>query len=138
MSKMRIAHIAGPNATITNAPPLVTSNKARARAGLPLITDDAGNPSRFDPLRGQRLAAPVEVFIDAYSAHPMEEDAADLYAPADGYLDAAGAFSAVETETHTRPVYRVTLNPEDGLYPLPYMALQADGSAWDGDGTSPF
>lgn len=138
MSKMRIAHVAGPNATITNAPPLVTSNKARARAGLPLITDDAGAPSRYDPLRGQRLAAPVEVFIDAFSAHPMEADAADLYAPADGYLDASGAFSEVETQTHTRPVYKVTLNPEDGLYPLPYMALQADGSAWDGDGTSPF
>jgi len=137
-TKMRIAHVAGPNATITNAPPLVTSNKARARAGLPLIADDAGNPSRYDPLRGQRLAAPVEVFIDMHSAHPMEADADDLYAPADGYLDANGAFSDHRTETHTRPVYRVTLTPEDGLYPLPYMGLQADGSAWDHDGTSPF
>ena len=28
--KPRIAHLAGPNATIGNSPPLVTSNKARA------------------------------------------------------------------------------------------------------------
>ena len=27
-SKLRIAHLAGPNATIQNTPPLVTSNKA--------------------------------------------------------------------------------------------------------------
>ena len=27
--KIRIAHLAGPNATIQNTPPLVTSNKAR-------------------------------------------------------------------------------------------------------------
>ncbi|WP_273687895.1 asparaginase domain-containing protein [Ketogulonicigenium vulgare] len=138
MQKMRIAHVAGPNATITNAPPLVTSNKARAKAGLPLLTDDAGAPSRFDPLRAQRLAAPVEVFIAAYSAHPMEEDAADLYAPPDGYLDEAGHFAPVADGAHTKPVYRVTLDPADGLYPLPYMGLQADGSAWESDGTSPF
>jgi hypothetical protein len=28
-SKLRIAHLSGPNATIQNTPPLVTSNKAR-------------------------------------------------------------------------------------------------------------
>ncbi len=37
--KVRIAHLAGPNATITNTPPLVTSNKARAQHGLPMVTD---------------------------------------------------------------------------------------------------
>ena len=31
MSKVRIAHIAGPTATIQNTPPLVTSNKAREK-----------------------------------------------------------------------------------------------------------
>ena len=36
--KARIAHLAGPNATIQNTPPLVTSNKARAKRGLPLRT----------------------------------------------------------------------------------------------------
>lgn len=136
MPRMHIAHVAGPNATITNAPPLVTSNKARARAGLPLITDADGNPSRFDPLRGQRLARPVEVFIDAWTAHPMEADAADLYAPPDGWLDAAGNFAETAGNGHDRPVYRVTLDPEDGLYPLPYMGLKADGTAWETDGVS--
>jgi hypothetical protein len=29
--KAQIAHLAGPNATIQNTPPLVTSNKARAK-----------------------------------------------------------------------------------------------------------
>ena len=38
MSKIRIAHLAGPTATIQNTPPLVTSSKARARAGLPPLT----------------------------------------------------------------------------------------------------
>jgi hypothetical protein len=32
--KARIAHLAGPNATIQNTPPLVTSNKARAKHNL--------------------------------------------------------------------------------------------------------
>lgn len=138
MPKMHIAHVAGPNATITNAPPLVTSNKARARAGLPLITDKDGAPARFDPLRAQRLAKPVEVYIEAHTAHPMESDAADLYAPPDGWLDAEGQFSDTADERFTRPVYRVTLEPDDGLYPLPYMALKADGTAWETDGISPF
>ena len=34
-----------------------------------------------------------------------------------------------------KPVYEVELRPDDGLYPLPYMARQADGAAWDADGT---
>jgi hypothetical protein len=138
MPKLHIAHVAGPNATITNAPPLVTSNKARLRAGLPPLTDDDGAPSRFDPLRPQRLARPVEVLVEAYSAHPMEADAADLYAPPDGWIDAAGDLAEAPDDTHTTPVYRVTLDPADGLYPLPYMALQRDGTPWEGDGASPF
>jgi hypothetical protein len=34
-------------------------------------------------------------------------------------------------------VYEVVLRPEDGLYPLPYIARQADGSAWEEDGAAP-
>jgi hypothetical protein len=40
--KTRIAHLAGPTATIQNTPPLVTSNKARAKHGLPLLKDADG------------------------------------------------------------------------------------------------
>src|SRR6266568_1737602 len=31
----------------------------------------------------------------------------------------------------SKPVYVIELRPEDGLYPLPYMATQADGAAWE-------
>ena len=34
-NKVKIAHLAGPNATIQNSSPLVTSNKARRKYGLP-------------------------------------------------------------------------------------------------------
>jgi len=76
--KARIAHLAGPNATIQNTPPLVTSNKARAKHGLPLLTHPDGSPARFDVLRTQRLAAPVTVYVEQFSAHPLEADAAEL------------------------------------------------------------
>jgi L-asparaginase len=39
------------------------------------------------------------------------------------------------TSPSDKPVYEVILHPGDGLYPLPYMARQADGSAWEMDGT---
>ena len=37
-AKPRIAHLASSNATIQNSPPLVTSNKAREKYGLRLLT----------------------------------------------------------------------------------------------------
>ncbi len=77
--KLTIAHLAGPNATITNTPPLVTSNKARQKYGLPPLTDADGVPSRFDVLRPQRLACSVTVYVEQFSAHPLEADAAALY-----------------------------------------------------------
>ena len=88
--KARIAHLAGPNATIQNTPPLVTSNKARAGHNLPLLTDTEGKPARFDVLRPQRLAAPVTVYVEQFSAHPLEADMAELYGPPEGYVDSAG------------------------------------------------
>jgi L-asparaginase/Glu-tRNA(Gln) amidotransferase subunit D len=133
----RIAHIAGSNATITNTAELVTSNKARSQHGLPLLRDESGQPLRFDALRPQRLAAPVKVYVEQFSAHPLERDAAELYGPPDGYLDAAGNFQRERKSAGDVPVYEVTLRPEDGLYPLPYMARQADGRAWDHDGAEP-
>src|SRR4029077_12922199 len=91
-TKPRIAVFSGPTATIQNSEPLVTSNKARQKYGLPLRTNDDGSPLRFDVLRAQRLAAPVIVYIEQFSAHPLERDASALYAPPDGYLNAAGMF----------------------------------------------
>lgn len=131
--KPRIAHLAGANATIGNSPPLVTSNKARAKYGLPLKTNPDGSAARFDVLRTQRLAAPATVYVEQFTAHPLESDAAELYGPPDGYVDASGAFHTQRQSDGDTPVYKVELKPEDGLYPLPYMARQADGSAWEDD-----
>src|SRR5215831_21145762 len=124
--KARIAHLAGPNATIQNTPPLVTSNKARAKHNLSLLTNPDGTPARFDVLRPQRLAAPATVYVEQFSAHPLERDAAELYGPPDGYLDAQGRFHKERQRPADRPVYEIELRPEDGPYPLPYMARQAD------------
>jgi L-asparaginase len=136
-SRIKIAHFAGPNATIQNTPPLVTSNKARTKYGLPPATAGDGVPLRFDMLRPQRLAAVATVYVEQFSAHPLEADAADLYAPPDGYVNAAGEFATERKSPDDRPVFKVELDPSDGLYPLPYMARQSDGSAWEGDGTAP-
>ena len=131
--KPRIAYLSGANATISNSPPLVTSNKARALHGLPPRTNPDGSEARFDMLRPQRLAAPVTVYVEQFSAHPLEADAAELYGPPDGYMDAGGAFHEQRQNDSDTPVYRVELDPADGLYPLPYMGRQADGSAWEDD-----
>lgn len=131
MARPRIAVFSGPTATISNSADLVTSNMARARHGLPLLTGADGKPLRFDVLRPQRLAAPVTVYVEAFTAHPLEADAAELYAPPDGWVDARGAFHSTEPSDGGKPVYVVELRPEDGLYPLPYMARQAGGAAWE-------
>jgi L-asparaginase len=136
-AKARIAHLAGPNATIQNTPPLVTSNKARAKYGLAPRPNPDGSSQRFDVLRTQKLAKPVTVYVDQFSAHPLEQDAADLYGPPDGYLDETGAFHHQPTSPTDRPVYEIELSPEDGYYPLPYMARQADGRPWEEECTDP-
>ena len=137
-SKPKIAVFSGPTSTIANSQPLVTSNKARLNYGLPPRLNSDGSAMRCDVLRPQRLAAPVTVYIEQFSAHPLERDAAELYAAPDGYLDADGKFSRERKSSADVPVYEVLLKPDDGLYPLPYMARQADGSAWEDDGAAPF
>lgn len=132
----RIAVFAGPTATVMNSAPLVTSNQARRRHGLPLLRDAWGN-ELADVLRPQRLAKPVTVYVEQFSAHPLEADAADLYGPPDGYLDQTGEFHRERRSPTDIPVFEVELRPEDGLFPLPYMARQRDGSAWDGDAVRP-
>jgi len=131
MAKLRIAHLTGPNATIQNTPPLVTSNKARAKYGLAPLKNPDGSLQRFDALRGQRLAAPAKVYVEQFSAHPLERDAAELYGPPDGYIDADGIFHRERRQPSDKPVYEIELRPEDGVYPLPYMARQSDGKAWE-------
>ena len=91
-SKPTIAVFSGATATIANSAPLVTSNKAREQYGLPLRAHPDGSPMRWDVVRPQRLARPVTVYIEQFSAHPLERDAAELYAPPDGYLDPQGVW----------------------------------------------
>jgi L-asparaginase len=136
-SKIRVAHLSGPNATIQNTPPLVTSNKARQKYGLPPLTAPDGGVAKFDALRTQRLAAPVKVYVEQFSAHPLERDAAELYGPPDGYVDVDGVFHKERRDVADKPVYEVELRPEDGLYPLPYMARQVDGQAWEEECAAP-
>jgi hypothetical protein len=135
--KIRIAHMSGPTATIQNSPALVTSNKARLKYGLPPRIGEHGEAARFDALRAQRLAAPAIVYVEQFSAHPLERDAADLYGAPDGYIGADGAFSRERRSAEDKPVYEVELRPQDGLYPLPYMARQIDGRAWEEECADP-
>ena len=134
--KRRIAVFSGPTATVQNTVPLVTSNKARGKYGLPLLKNADGTPLEHDALRPQRLAAPVTVYVRQFSAHPLEKDAAELYGPPDGYVS-AGMFTREKKSEDDVPVYEITLEPEDGLYLLPYMARQADGKPWDDDTAYP-
>ena len=135
--KARIAHLAGPTATIQNTPPLVTSNKARAKHGLAPMTGADGQASRFDALRAQRLARPATVYVEQFSAHPLESDAAELYGPPDGYMGADGVLRAEKRDDDDKPVYEIELHPDDGLYPMPYMAVQATGDAWEEECVTP-
>ena len=136
-TKVKIAHLAGPTATIQNSPPLVTSNKARRKYGLPPRKNRDGSDQRFDVLRAQRLAAPATVYVERFTAHPLEADAAELYGPPDGFLDAKGAFHKERTSADDKEVFEIEIRPEDGLYPLPYMARQADGTAWEEECATP-
>src|SRR3978361_811137 len=99
-TKPKIAYFAGSNATIHSIPPLITSNKARAKYGLAPLTDPDVSPGRFGVRRPQRLARPAVVYVEQFSAHPLEADAAELYGPPDGYLAAPGK---VRPEAHRPP-----------------------------------
>jgi hypothetical protein len=101
------------------------------------MTNPDGTPARYDVLRAQRLAAPVTVYVEQHSAHPLEKDAANLYGPPDGYIDADGKYHKERRQPGDRPVYEIELKPEDGVYPLPYMARQADGRAWEEECADP-
>ena len=104
MPKQKIAVFSGPNSTIGNSPTLVTSNKGRLEGENVL-------PGRFDHLAAQVLYEPVTIRIKKFSGHPLEEESRAVYHD-DG-----------------KDYYEVELRPEDGPYPLPYVARRADGSA---------
>ncbi|QJU54985.1 asparaginase domain-containing protein [Herbiconiux sp. KACC 21604] len=132
--RARVVIFSGPRATIQNSAALRTSQSVRRARGLA-----GADPAAPEALRSQHLAAPVTAFVTAFSAHPLEGDAAELYGPVDGWLDpASGEFLSAADATGAAgpdgwtPVYRVTLDPADGPYPLPYAATQANGEPWNG------
>lgn len=129
--KPRLAIFSGPTATIQNSYPLITSNKAREMNKLPLLTNNEGETMPYDRLYYQKIAAPVTLYIEMFTAHPLESDVKELYGEPDGYVDKNGKFSKTKGAPSDKPVLEVVLKPEDGLYPLPYMAIQADGKPWD-------
>jgi hypothetical protein len=120
----RVAVFSGPTATIQNTPPLVTSD---------------GGGSRRDTLRAQRLATPVVVYVEQFSGHPLEADSGDLYAPPDGYLNAAGDVLPPDAGPGPglKPVLKVELVPEDGPLLLPYKAVTRSAEPWLGSGLAP-
>lgn len=103
MAKPKIAVFSGPRSTVANSPTLVTGNKGR-------LPGERVLPGRFDHLAAQRLYEPVTVKIKKFSAHPLEEDAKDVY------------------HDNGKDYWEVELRPEDGPYLLPYVARRADGS----------
>ena len=100
----KIAVFSGPTATIQNSEPLVTSNKARRKYGLSLRPNPDRRPARFDVLRPQYLAAPITIYIKQFSAHPLERDAAELYAPPDGYI---GSDERLVRSRRDKAIFRV-------------------------------
>lgn len=135
--KPRLAIFSGPTATIQNSHPLITSNKARAENELPLLTNDAGEKLPFDRLYYQKIAAPVTVYVEMFTAHPLESDVKELYGAPDGFVDENGKFRKTRSSPSDKPVLKVVLRPEDGLYPLPYMAVQASGKPWNATAAYP-
>ena len=103
MAKPKIVVFSGPTSTIANSPSLITSNKGR----LPGEPELEG---RYDHLVGQTLYEPVTVKIKKFSADPLEEDGRAVY------------------QDNGNGYYEVELHPEDGPYPLPYVARRANGT----------
>jgi len=103
MSKPRIAVFSGPRSTVANSPVLVTGNQGR-------LAHERQLEGRFDHLVAQRLYEPVKIKIQKFSAHPLEQDAQEVYH--DNGLD----------------YWEAELRPEDGPIPLPYVARRANGT----------
>ncbi len=99
----KIAVFSGPRSTIANTPVLVTSNKGR-------LAGDRQLEGTYDHLVPQTLHEPVTVRIKKFSAHPLEQDAAEVY------------------QDDGKDYWEVELRPEDGAYLLPYMARRANGA----------
>ena len=128
--KVKIAHLAGPTATIQNSPPLVTSNKARANTAC-----------RRERPRRQRSAlrrvAPATAGRSRKGlcriASRRIRSKPTLPNSTVRRTDISMPWRVPERAQHPddKAVFEIEIHPEDGLYPMPYMARQANGQAWE-------
>ena len=82
---------------------------------------------------------PPRRFTSSSSARThSSSDSSHLYGPPDGYVDAKGIFHKQRVDPADKPVYEIEMVPADGLYPMPYMARQADGTAWEDECAVPY
>ena len=113
-------------------------NKARQNTACRPLTDPDRRPGALRrPARAAARRAGEGLCRAIQRPSARERDAAELYGPPDGYVDADGNFHKERRGAGDKPVYEVELKPEDGLYPLPYMARQTDGSAWEEECAQP-
>ena len=86
---------------------------------------------RFAMMRSDRNASPLRRKSMSSNSRRIRSnsDRADLYAAPDGYLDQRRKLSSRAAGRERQARLRNRLNPDDGLYPLPYMARQATGAA---------
>ena len=112
----------------------VTSNR-RAKSTVCRAQPRDGSAMRFDVLRLQRLAAPGDGLRRTIQRAPLERDFARALRAAGWLSRQRRRFSKQRTRPTDKPVFEVIMRPEDGLYPLPYMARQGNGQPWETDGT---
>ena len=80
---------------------------------------------------------PPRSMLNSFRRIRWKQTLEELYGPPDGYLAGDGTFSHERRNATDKAVYEIEIKPEDGLYPLPYMARQKDGSAWEDDFIKP-
>ena len=76
--------------------------------------------------RYQRLAAPVTVYIEMFTAHPLESDVRELYAPPDGYVDSRAGSRRRE---RVRRQTRLCRDAKAGRWPL-RASLHGPAGQW--------
>ena len=67
---------------------------------------------------------PLRSMLNSFLRIRWKTNSEELYGPPDGYLAGDGALQPRPPNATDKAVYEIEIKPEDGLYPLPYMARQ--------------